>query len=73
MKTYEIRYNHRSTQTATSKEAALRMARKEANTARFVHVQCDDGLYLYRSAEDKERDADGSRAYAVICQPEARD
>ena len=70
--TYEIRYNHRSTQTASSKDAALSMARKEANTSRLVHVQCDDGLYLYRSAEDRDRDTDGSRAYAVICQPEDR-
>ena len=70
--TYEIRYNHRSTQTATSKDAALRMARKEANASRLVHVPCDDGLYLYRSTEDRDRDTDGSRAYAVICTPEPR-
>ena len=69
MRTYQIRYTHTSSQSATSKTNALRKDRNEDHASRLVHVQCDDGLYLYRSADDRDRDPDGSRAFAVICAP----
>ena len=78
MKTYSIRYNHTSPDTATSKAQALHKVRNEANfllrmwggCPRLYREECEDGLYLYTSAKDKATDPDGSRAFAVICTPE---
>jgi hypothetical protein len=71
--TYEISYNHTSTQTASSYREARRAVRREAKircmigvTIRLRSVECDDGEYLYLSTADLRRDGDGSRAFAVI-------
>jgi len=66
---YEVRYNHRSTETASSKEQALLMVRTEARVAKLALADATDGLYCYRSAADKAADDTGARAFAVICGP----
>lgn len=71
---YIIRYNHTSSQTASSKAQAIRDVRKEAEfmnrmwggCPRLYREQCEGGLYCYTSAKDKTADPDGSRAFAVI-------
>lgn len=70
---YQIGFNHTSPKHASSKREALRLVRIEArickrfgSAPRLRHVDGCDGLYLYASAEDARRDADGSRAFAVI-------
>lgn len=79
MKTvYQIRYNHTSSETATSKAEALRKVRREAEfmlrqwggAKRLYRDDCDGRLYVYTSAKQKAADPDGSRAFAVICIPD---
>lgn len=71
--TYEISYNHTSSEFASSYREARRAVRREAKircmlgmTIRLRSVECDDGEYLYLSIADCRRDGDGSRAFAVI-------
>lgn len=68
----QIRYNHRSTQTADSYAAALDKVRAEMLpfVGAPVEIKCDDGTYIYRDQEAADRDDTGARAFAVICQPE---
>ena len=68
---YQIRYNHRSTQTADSYAAALDMVRTEMLPSKEtpVEIAVEDGTYIYRNQEDADRDDTGARAYAVICAP----
>lgn len=70
--TLEIRYNHRSTQTADSYAAALDKVRAEMLPQKEapVEIKCDDGTYIYRDQDAADRDDTGARAFAVICQPE---
>ncbi len=71
MKTkWEIRYNHRSTETATSKAVALNIARWENGGKALSVVEVPDGIYCYRTKEDMRRDDTGARAFAVICPAE---
>lgn len=70
---YQIGFNHTSPKRASSKREALRLVKIEARICqrfgaapRLRHVDGNDGLYLYLSAEDARRDADGSRAFAVV-------
>ncbi len=69
---YQIGFQHTSRRFASSKREALRFVRIEAracrSTPRLRHVEANDGLYLYLSADDARRDTDGSRAFAVISQ-----
>jgi hypothetical protein len=69
-KEYRISYNHRSTETATSKDQALQMVRAEARVSRLALAETSDGIYCYASQEDKDRDDTGARAFAVICTAE---
>ena len=71
MKTYSIRYQSSGDRTATSMRSALRQVRQTAGVARLARVTVPDGTYCYTSRADMRRDGDGSRAFAVICQPEA--
>lgn len=66
---YRIRYQHTSTQSATSMRAALHSVRQTAHVSRLAHYAASDGLYLWCSRADMARDTDGSRAYAVIESP----
>lgn len=68
----EIRYNHRSSQTADSYAAALDKVRSEMLPQKDapVEIKCDDGTYIYRNQADADRDDTGARAFAVICSPE---
>ena len=36
----------------------------------MVSVEADDGIYVYATQEDADRDDTGARAFAVICSPE---
>ena len=69
MKTYRIRYQHTSSATATSREAALRAVRAELRFRRLSLYSATDGLYCWRSRADQLSDCDGSRAAAVIESP----
>lgn len=68
----EIRYNHRSTQTADSYAAALAKVRTEMLPQKNapVEIKCDDGTYIYRDQDSADADDTGAAAFAVICQPE---
>lgn len=63
---YKIMFNHRSSMTADSKKAAEQLVANEMRQPRMFRVKVDDGEYFYRSKADADRDADGSRAFAVI-------
>lgn len=65
---YRIRYNHTSSDKASSLREALWIVRAKGGGTlkRLRHVRCPDGLYLYTSTEDMHRDDTGARAYAVI-------
>lgn len=71
-KKYQIRYNSRSSQTATSYASALDLVRTEMLPQKSapVEIKADDGTYIYRDQEDADRDDTGARAFAVICGPE---
>ena len=73
MSKYTIGFQHTSNKTADSREEALRIVRIEARQQvrfgampRLRHVEGCDGTYIYLSAADAKRDADGSRAFAVV-------
>jgi len=69
----EIRYNHRSTQTAENHSAALDLVRAEMlpQQSEPVKITCDDGTYIYRDQASADSDDTGARAFAVICAPES--
>jgi len=78
-KTYAIRYNHTSKETAGSKSQALYRVRAEmrhmgwGRLGKPRYIECEDGLYCYMSAAEANADSDGSRAFAVITGPNHRD
>jgi histone H3/H4 len=69
-----IRYDHTSDETAETMERALQMVAAElCRTAGtkcgaddMVTVKCDDGVYIYRDAEERDADDTGIAAFAVI-------
>ena len=63
---YQIRYNHRSPETASSLESAKRTVRREARVSRLSYYSGTDAIYCWKSAADQAADADGSRAFATI-------
>ena len=69
---YQIRYNHRSTETAEDYATALDMVRSEMLPQKEepIEIKCDDGTYIYRDQEDADRDDTGARAFACICTPQ---
>lgn len=73
MSKYTIGFNHTSTKPASSLVEAKRIVRVEARvqkrfgaSPRLRYVEGCDGTYIYTSVGDARRDADGSRAFAVI-------
>ena len=68
---YEIRYRHTSSDTAGSRDEAIRKVRRELGVNTLYRAECPDGIYCYRDSAGKANDCDGSRADAVICEMEA--
>ena len=65
---YVIRYDHRSSESAPSLRAALRLVRWEIGTRRLALANCADGIYCWRSRAEMLRDTSGGAAAdAVIC------
>lgn len=74
MSKYTIGFNHTSTRSASSLSDAKRIVRVEARvqkrfgaSPRLRYVEGCDGTYIYTSSAAAKADADGSRAFAVIC------
>lgn len=67
---YQIRYQHTSYSSASSKAEALAAVRREARVTRLAIAEVADGTYCYRSKADKANDDTGTSAFAVICGPE---
>ena len=73
---YKIGFNHTSPKYASSRAEARQIVKIEAraetrfgSAPRLRHVDGCDGEYIYTSTEALKRDADGSRAFAVISAP----
>ena len=70
----KITYSHRSTETAESIDSArnhvrtslIQSYRSADAAAQMVEVETDDGIYIYASQVDADRDDTGANAYALI-------
>ena len=62
-----IRAGHETVEDAL---AALRRHLRGQGHEDLVALRCEDGVYVYPSREDAERDPDGSRALAVVSEDE---
>jgi hypothetical protein len=69
-----IRYNHTSSENAASMSQAMDKVKTQAIRARgtatafdsAVHVDAEDGRYIYLSQEEMDKDDTGARAFACI-------